>query len=407
MIGALAAASLSLFIDGTPRLVLAIVLLTMVLWVGEVLPLAATALLSSLLLILLADFEPRGVFSSYFDPVVVLLLGGFFLGVALQKHGLDELLAGLVMRRAGSRPASVLLALMLTTATFSMWISNTAATAIMLPIALGVVVKGPKASADNLARTLVLGVAFSANVGGIATPIGTTPNPIALRFLADAGYGVSFLGWMARMLPLALALVFVLWFILLRVFPIGGAPLDVPATASRLTGRQGLLIGIFVLTVVLWLTTDLHGVTAAVVAIVPIVLLFMFRLLDEQDIHKVGWPTLLLIGGGLALGEAASESGLDGVFAAAISGIVGGSGMVAFLIVGAAALALTVMASNTAAAVIMIPIVVQLGTDWGTSVPALTLLTAAVLSLDFMVPVGTPPNAMAYGTGRVNVAEMA
>lgn len=401
------AAALGSLVDGPAGVVLAILLGTMVLWVGEVLPLAATALLSSLALILVAGYSPGTVFASYFDPVVVLLLGGFFLGVALRKHGLDVYLADLVVRRAGTDPKWVLLAVMGATATFSMWISNTAATAIMLPIALGVAGIRDDRPGGNLAKVLVLGVAFSANVGGIATPIGTTPNPIALRFLADAGHSVTFLGWMVRMVPLVAAMVVAVWAILLRVYPVRDVRLDERPPLGHITRPQAWLVGVFALTVVLWLTTDIHGVPASVIALVPIVLLFVTRLLAESDIHDVGWPTLLLIGGGIALGEAVVASGLDSVFADAIRSVVTGQGFVAFLVVAAAALLLTVAASNTAAAVIMIPIVIQLGLGWGVPVQPLVMMTAAVLSLDFLVPVGTPPNAMAYGTGHVNVAQMA
>ncbi len=407
-LGALAAAGVSLLapVGGDARIVLAIVAFSMVLWVSETLPLAITAMGASLLLILLAGQEPADVFAAYFDPVIVLLLGGFFLGLGLSKHGLDQTLAAWVMRRAGNRPAMVLLAMMSTTAAFSMWISNTASTAIMLPIALGIVTANPGGQ-GNLARNLVLGVAFSANVGGIATPIGTTANPIALRFLAEAGAPISFLGWMARALPLAIFMVLALWVILLRVYPIGREALETPVAPAHLTPPQKLVLATFVLTVGLWLTTDFHGVPASVVAVVPIVLLFVLRVLEESDIGKAGWPTLLLIGGGLALGDAVTATGLDGVFAQSIERVVGDrGGLLAFAAVATASVIMTLFASNTAAAVIMIPIVIQLATTWNVPLQAMTMLAAVALSLDFLVPVGTPPNAMAYGTGHVSVVQM-
>ncbi len=409
-IGALLAAAISwaLPVAGDARIVLAILAFSMVLWVSETIPLAITALLASLLLILIARREPTEVFAAYFDPVIVLLLGGFFLGVALSKHGLDVVLAAAVTRKAGSRPALVLLAIMGTTASFSMWISNTASTAIMLPIALGIVAADTNGR-DNLARTLVLGVAFSANIGGIATPIGTPANPIALRFLTDAGAPITFFGWMARALPLAALMVAAAWLILLRVYPLGDAALDAPpGGAKRLTREQRLLLATFLLTVALWLTTDLHGVSAAVVAVVPIVLLALLGLVDDADIHKVGWPTLLLIGGGLALGDAVVASGLDGIFGGVVANVVGDRvGFVVFLAIATAGLIMTVFSSNTAAAVIMVPMVITLALAWGMPLEGITMLAAVALSLDFLVPVGTPPNAMAYGTGHVNVRQMA
>ncbi len=407
--GALLAAALSLAIpiETDARLVLAILAFAMVLWVSETVPLAITALASSLLLILVAGREAKPVFAAYFDPVVVLLLGGFVLGVALSKHGLDVTLATAMTRRAGGHPSRVLLAIMATTALFSMWISNTASTAIMLPIALGIVTANPGHS-SNLARTLVLGVAFSANVGGIATPIGTTANAIAIRFLSEAGASITFMGWMVRAVPLVVLMVVVLWWLLLRIYPLDRESLASAPRVEPMRREQWLVMSVFLLTVTLWLTTDLHGVSAPVVAVVPILLLAIIRLLDEDDLHKVGWPTLLLIGGGLALGDAITGSGLDALFGDLVANIVGGrGGVVAFAAVAVASLLLTVFASNTAAAVIMVPIAIGLAQLWDLPLQGITVVAAAALSLDFLVPVGTPPNAMAFGTGHVHVREMA
>lgn len=406
-VGGILAAALCLLapLGSEARIVLGILVLAMVWWIGEVLPLAITGLAASLLLIVVARRPAVDVFAVYFDPIIVLLLGGFVMGVALSRHGLDVALAGWLMRRAGTRPSVVLLALMTTTATFSMWISNTASTAMMLPVALGIVA-GNAGRSDNLARALVLGVAFAANIGGIATPIGTTANPIALRFLAEAGIHVTFLGWMVRTVPLALLMILVLWRILLIIYPPGPGQLHTPGEAPQIGATQRWVMTIFAITVVLWLTTDLHGIAASTVALLPIIALFGTRLLDEQDIGKAGWPTLLLIGSGLALGDAISATGLDALFARGLT-VMSVQGYVAFLVVAAASILMTLLASNTAAAVVMIPIVIQLGTAWSLDTTALTVMAAAALSLDFMVPVGTPPNAMAYGTGHISVAQMA
>ncbi len=394
-------------LDLSARWVLAILAFTMVLWISETMPLAITGLLASFLLIIIANRPTTDVFAAYFDPVIVLLLGGFVLGVAMQRHGLDATLAQLLLRRTGTHPRWILLGIMGITAAFSMWISNTASTAIMIPIALGIVAANPR-STENLPRTLVLGVAFAANVGGIGTPIGTTANPIALRFLADAGTSISFLGWMIRAVPLVILMVLTVWCLLLWVFPIGREPLAAPGAAHRLTRPQWGVLGVFLLTVALWLTTDLHGVSSAVVAVVPVVLLAGLRLFGEKDLHDVGWPTLLLIGGGLALGDAVTSVGLDRVFADGVAAVVGErGGLFAFAAIALGAVVMTVFASNTAAAVIMIPIVIGLATTWGIPLEGITMLAAAALSLDFLVPVGTPPNAMAYGTGHVSVAQMA
>ncbi len=404
ILGAGAAGLVGAQLPGEAGLVLAVLLATMVLWIGEVMPLAATGLLSSLLLILVGQ-DTSDVFTAYFDPVVVLLLGGFFLGVALSKHGLDVALADMVLARTGGSPRWTLLAIMLLTAVFSMWISNTASTAIMLPLALGLVVGHP--DEKGMAKGLVLGVAFSANVGGIATPIGTSPNPIALRFLRDAGHEVSFLEWMVRMTPLAFAMVFVLWGILLWLYPISGHARIKRRPRAGFSRDAWKVVALFAVTVGFWLTEHLHGLSPSVVSVGAVVGLFALGVLQENDIGAAGWPTLLLIGSSLALGDAVLATGLDGHMGRGLAALVDGQGWLAFLVVGVGALVLTIMGSNTAAAVIMVPIAMSLAAAWQAPVVPLTLMATAVLSMDFLVPMGTPPNAMAYGTGHVNVAQMA
>lgn len=406
-LAAAAAYGLVQFAPLTPdqRHVLGVTAFAMVLWVSETYPLAATALASSFLLVI-GGREMDAVFAAYFDPVVVLLLGGFFLGVALTRHGLDVALANRVLHRAGRRPSTVLLAVMVATAVFSMWISNTASTAIMLPIALGLVATQPNAPED-LPRAFVLGVAAAANIGGIATPIGTTANPLAISFLADAGVDVGFFDWMVRAAPLAVLMVVAAWAILLVVFPIGRTAIEPPAASEAFTRPQWGVMAVFLLTVVAWLTSDLHGHGAAFVALGAVLALFATGLVGQDDITKAGWPTLLLIGGGLALGEAIADSGLAGALADALAAhLLDAARAVVFIVVAITGVALTMFASNTATAVIMMPIAISLSDLLGLAALPLVMLSAVALSMDFLVPVGTPPNAMAYETGHVSVRQM-
>lgn len=385
------------------RAVIAILVAAMVLWVGEILPLGITALASSLALVLLVGTTPKAVFAAYFDPVVLLLLGGFLLGVALRRHRLDEALAVVTLRYVGTSPAIVLLALMGITAIFSMWVSNTATAAIILPIAASLVGAGP----PTRGRAFVLGIAAAANIGGVATPIGTPANAIALRFLADAGVAVTFLGWMARVVPLAIVLVLVAWLILLRTHPVGGERIVAPgASRGRLAAVQWRLMVLFAATVMAWLTVDWHGIDAAVVAGLAGVALFALRLLEEGDLSKVNWDTLLLIGGGIALGDAVQSVGLDDRLATSLADVGTAGSLVALAALVGVAILLTLVSSNTAAAVLLVPLALLWAGPWDVPVRDLAMVAAVAVSFDFLVPMGTPPNALARATGLVDVRGM-
>lgn len=409
---ALAVAALFYLASGglpdTARFVAALTGLGMVLWVSETLPLFATALIVSLLLVVPGGFGVDTVFGAYFDPAVVLIFGGFVMGVALQKHGLDRYLADLILTRTGDRPAAVLLGFMGLAAGFSMWITNTASTAILLPIALGVVsANGLTPGSSRYAKALVLGVAYGATIGGIATPVGSTPNPLAVRFLADAGSPISFLDWVVKLAPLAALMVLAAAGVLLWLYRPEVKRVKRDAAHPRIDRPMAAVMAIFFVTVALWLTTGIHGASAATVSVVPVALLFASRLLKEDDILKVDWGTLLLIGGSLALGEAVVTSGLADAMGTFLADALGGLPVIAvFFAVTMFAIGLTVFTSNTAAAAILIPIVIPLAAVLGVPATPLVLLVMAGVSMDFLVPVGTPPNAMAYATKAVRVKDM-
>jgi sodium-dependent dicarboxylate transporter 2/3/5 len=392
----------------TARWVAALVGFGMVLWVSETLPLFATALIVSLLLVVPGGFAIDAVFASYFDPAVVLIFGGFVMGVALQKHGLDRYLADLILSRTGERPAAVLLGFMALSAGFSMWITNTAACAILLPIALGVVVSnGLTPGSSRYGKALVLGIAYGATIGGISTPVGSTPNPLAVRFLADAGTPITFLDWVVKLAPLAALMVLSAAAVLLWLYRPEVERVKRDPTHPRLDRRMVGVMAVFFVTVALWLTTGIHGVSAAAVSMVPVAALFATRLLDEHDILRVDWGTLLLIGGSLALGQAVVSSGLADAMGVFLADGLGGLPVVAvFFLVTMFAIALTVFTSNTAAAAILIPIVIPLAAVLSVPATPLVLLVMAGVSMDFLVPVGTPPNAMAYATKAVRVKDM-
>ncbi|MBN3037093.1 MAG: DASS family sodium-coupled anion symporter [Candidatus Diapherotrites archaeon] len=407
---ALAVAALSLLyqlpFNANASAVLAITLFTAVLWFTEALPLHITALFAAFLLIAFGGQSAQNVFSPFFDPVVALLFGGFILALALQKHGLDERIAISFLSRLGCSPFKFLLGVMLVTAFLSMWISNTASTAMMLPIALAVVSK--LKDKRRFGALVALAVAYSANVGGLGTIVGTPPNAIAIKYLADYGVGVSFLGWMQHSLPFVAIFIPLMAAALFLFFRPNVQKIEFGHRLGRWTREQKGVLAVISLTVLLWVTTQLHGVHASAIAMLPPILLFASGLLEGRDFEKARWDILILIGGGLSLGAAVISVGLDAFVAEQLSAVMlGHSFFVVVLMVVVSSILLTVIASNTATAALFVPVIISLASVLGFDLKTLVMSGAMGTSLDFMVPVGTPPNAIAYSSGYVSMKEMA
>jgi len=390
------------------QIVLGILLISMVLWFSELIPLHATALLAAFLLVSFGGFAPKDVFNPFFEPVIVLLLGGFVLARALQKHGLDEFIALKFLKHTGSSPNKFLFGIMAVTAFLSMWISNTAATAVILPIGIVILSKnGLKPLKSNYGKALVLGIAFAATAGGIGTLVGSTPNVIAAKFLNENGIAFSFVDWMWHGVPLVVCLIPVIWFVLTRIYKPEIKKLKVIPFNKKLIKKQKWVLYIFAITVILWLTTGIHGVPANTISLVPIILLYLTGLLNTADFSKINWAALILIGGGLTLGLSMNAVGLDLLFANLIKSLIINQPIfLIFVIIGFFAIALTIFASNTAAAAVMIPIMIPLAISLGLDVRTIVVLAAIGVSLDFIVPVGTPPSAIAYSSGYVRVKDM-
>ncbi len=393
------------------RMALVLLVLAAGLWVTESMALGATSLLIALLQPLLGIRGFSDALAPFFDPVVVLLLGGFLLAIAVDKHDLDEKLGLAILQRLGTKPRRVVLGLMLTTAFLSCWISNTASAALMMTVAIPVAnrVTDPR---GNLQKIMVLGVAYAASLGGFMTLIGSPPNALAAAFLAGTSRKISFLGWSLYGLPLALVVIFAAWGFLFIRFPTKVTEIPIVEPASRdFTGWQKGTFTLFLVAVVLWLTETLHPLSSSMVSLAVAVALFATGLLKREDISRVDWNTLLLIGGGLSLGAALQESGLAAIltdYVLALQPLVGFVGMVVLLSVGT--LVFSMVASNTVSAALFMPIAINLAVAvGGADTPLLvvfTVLVAMSSSIDFMLPMGTPPNAIAYSTERVSMRDM-
>ena len=390
------------------------------LWTTEAVPLVATSFIIPLLQTLLGIQSFKAALTPFFDPVVMLLLGGFLLALAVEKNDLDEFFAYQMISKFKADARFMVLIFMVTTAFLSMWISNTASTALMLTMALRLT-ETVKDKRGNFSKILVLSIAYSATAGGLSTLVGTTTCAMAAGFLKDMiGYEITFLGWMGFGLPITLLMVLTIWVVLLAIFPIDVEEItSLSIHRKPLTEKGRLTLVVFIFSILLWITGRLpepitqalgwsgHGLSSSVVAGIIAVLLFASDIIDERDLGRANWSTLLLIGGGLSLGGALDVSGLVLRISDSLMLLTGGRPeIVTIALVAVFGLGISIFASNTASAGILLPIAISLGSTTSISPIILAVVIGISTSLDFMLPVGTPPNAIAYSTGKVSMRDM-
>ena len=381
------------------------------LWMTQALHLSVTALLVPLLAVLTGLMDLRTGLASFAHPIIFLFLGGFALAAALQRHGLDRALALAVLRLAAGRRDAAVALLFGLTALLSMWISNTATAAMMLPLALGLLrdEDGPPERAFVL-----LGVAYSANIGGIGTLVGSPPNAIAA-----AQAGIGFAEWMRIGVPLVLLLLPLMagaLFLVLR--PRLGVQTPLPATrphALDWTRGQRITLTVFGFTAAGWMGAAplgrLLGITADVdsaIALAAIVALVVSGAVGWRDIEaRTQWGVLLLFGGGLALSEVMTVSGASRFMAGALTAALQHAPTVLMLLgVVAFVVFLTELVSNTASAALLVPIFMGVAAALGLPPPLFAAAIAVSASCAFMLPVATPPNAIVYATDQVPQATM-
>ena len=403
----LAGAAACLFVDGewdsNRRLAAALLVVAATLWFTEVVPPFATALLVIFLgSIFLARplGDPELFLRPVASPVIALFFGGLVLALALAKRGLDRRMAALVIGRWGKNSTGLLWAVLGLTGVTSMFLSNTATTALLITM-LAPWLESPGHD-PHQKRRLGLAVAMAASIGGMATVIGTPTNAVAAGYLAANQHPVTFMGWMAWGLPLVLVLLGVSGWMLHRWIPVApeqGPNLEVPREPLN-TGDYGV-VGVGVVTVLLWMTDWWHGLPAAYIALIPVSAFFLFGILSAGDLRRLDWDVLLLIAGGFALGSALEKSGLAGDVARALSH--GEQAWQVALSLGGLALVLSVFMSNTAAASLLVPVAGSVGVMDQTLA---VLLTAFCCSLGMSLPVSTPPNALMHSRGWVQTRDL-
>ncbi len=348
------------------------------------------------------------ILATFSSPVIMLFLGGFFLAMAATKYQLDLNMTKWVLKPFGNRFLPLMLGLMLVTALFSMFMSNTATTAMMFAILAPILKHIP---AEDKGRTaLALAVPFAANIGGIGTPIGTPPNAIALQYLTG-GNQIGFGTWMSFAVPFVVVLLFIAWFFISRLFPSNTSHVKLDYTTGFRKHPKAIVVYItFALTVLLWMLDFLHGMNAYIVALFPVAVFTAARIITAQDLKRIQWDILWLMAGGIALGLGLEKSGL----ARHIVQTVPFSELSPLTVLVMATLVTLLMAnfmSHTATANLLLPIFAALAVSF----PSLTgmggermLLLGATFaaSLGMSLAISTPPNAIAYGSGEIRSRDM-
>lgn len=407
---------------------LAIFLLAALLWILEPVPVFATSILIiTLELIMISnkglhmfrapveghDFgtliKYTDIFSSFSSPIIILFMGGFALAISASKYELDNNLARVLLKPFGSQPKFIMLGLMLITACFSMFMSNTATTVMMLAL-LGPIVASAEAG-DKGIKALVLCIPIAANTGGIATPIGTPPNAIALQYLTGE-HSISFLKWMMMGLPFVIVQLTIAWFLLQRLFPSSQAQMTLKLKGSFSKTWRAITVYItFAGTILLWMTTSLHGMNTYVVAIIPLAVFTLTGIMGKEELKLINWDVLWLVAGGIAIGIALDKTGL----ALALAHAINYEALSPMLVIITLALVCWLMAnfmSNTATANLLMPIAAAIGTSMSSlqsvgGIQGLLVVVAFSASLGMILPVSTPPNSLAYSTGLIESKDMA
>jgi len=418
------------------NVVLSLLFVVGVLWVMETIPLVATSLMIPVIGVLALNLSAKGLLAPFAEPVIFLFLGGFIISKAMNKTGLDKWISLNIVRISPDNPRVLMLLMMTITAFLSMFMSNTATAATMIPIAVAVTDKlkvnkeVDEAKIEKYGKALILGIAYSASLGGIGSAIGTPANPIAIALLSQyAGVTISFSQWFIFGLPIVILMLPLIWLYLWIVFK-PEVPKDSISDAKdavkkelenmgHLQKKQIYVLSVFILALILWfLEGTIHDYlfptfSSSIVAIIAAVLLFIpavfsdTKVLEGKDVNDLNWNAILIFGGGLTLGVILTESGAGDLIAYSLEEIGISSGIVFIALIAVVGIVLTFIASNTGSASILVPLVIPLGLLFDISPVLLAVVAAIGSSVDFMLPQGTPPTMIAYSTEKYTVKEMA
>ena len=355
----------------------------------------------------------KGVMATFADPVIMLFIGGFVLAIAATKTGLDAQLAKVLLRPFGKRSEMVLLGFLLITGLFSMFVSNTATAAMMLTFLTPVFRQLPPEGKGRIA--LAMSIPVAANLGGMGTPIGTPPNTIALKYLNDPeglNLGLGFGQWMMFMVPLVIVLLLMSWRILLKMFPFSQKTIELHIDGEmKHDAHSYIVIVTFFVTVALWLLDRLTGINSYTVAMIPFMVFALTGVINKRDLEQINWSVIWMVAGGFALGYGLNASGLA---ANVVESIPFGdfSPMLILLLGGAICYVLSNFISNSATAALLMPILAMVCGAMGDKLapiggtPTVLIGVAIAASSAMILPISTPPNALAYATGYVQQKDM-
>ena len=412
---------------------IAIFVFAALMWMFEVIPNWTTSLLVIVVMLLSVSDKGLGFFckpeygtlvdyksimASFADPVVMLFLGGFVLAIIASKYGMDAAIAKVLLGIFGKKPKMVLLGFLIVIALFSMFMSNTATAAMMLAFLAPVLKSLPEDETGKVG--LALAIPVSANLGGIGTPIGTPPNAIALGALENAGYQISFVTWMTRMVPYVIIMIAIAWVLLQVFFPFKSdrIELKIEVKQRQKTWKDYVAWITFFVTILLWVTESLTGINSNVVALIPLAVYTATGVFEKSDIKEINWSVLWLVAGGFALGTGLNKTGL----AATLINAIPFSTMnvvVVMIIAGLICYLLSNFISNSATAALLVPILVVVGTAMADptaannaqfmalgGMNAMIPFIAVCASIAMLLPISTPPNAIAASTGLVQTKDM-
>jgi sodium-dependent dicarboxylate transporter 2/3/5 len=416
--------------------VIAVIVLMLTWWLSEAVPIPVTALLPIVLLPILGVDDLKSVTSNYGHPIVFLFFGGFVIAIAMQKWGLHKRIALNILRRTGTHANGIILGFMLATAFLSMWISNTATTVMMLPIAYSVLtlILGEGADKKSISKphmvfsmSLMVAIAFAANIGGTATLTGTPPNAIFAGYIENTfGYEISFATWMAFGLPFSLLMLGIAWWVIcFLVYPSKLGRID---GAEELIAKEYLNLGkmssqekavciVFCSTALLWIFKGLlpiSNVKDTMISVGAAIVLFLIPqrgkpefLLNWDDMKALPWGILLLFGGGLSIAGAMGKVGLIEIVGQNISSLsMYGLAVVIFVVI-ASVLLLTECMSNLALITIFLPVLGGVALALGENPLLFAIPATLASSCAFMLPMATPPNAIVFASGYIRIIQMA
>jgi sodium-dependent dicarboxylate transporter 2/3/5 len=418
-----------------PWRVAAVAMLLAIFWLSEAAPISVTALLPIVLFPTLGVSTIEAAAAPYANPIVFLFLGGFIIALAIERWNLHRRIALTVLSKVGAREDLQIGGFMIATAALSMWVSNTATAALMLPVALSVVPRLADGSVDPAKRgfavALLLAVAYGASIGGVATLIGTPPNALLAGFMSETyGVQIGFAQWMLLGLPLSLVMLLLCWLMLTRwLFPVAQQELPGARAAIREELRkmgpasiaEKRVAVVFGLTALLWITRPVLSsqfpalqLSDTTIAVVGALSLFFIPngirknefILTWEYAERLPWGVLLLFGGGLSLAAAVAGSGLAEWIGSELSGLQGWPVFLLVLTVTVLIIFLTELTSNIATAATFLPVVAALAVSLGQNPLLLAIPAMLAASCAFMLPVATPPNAIVFGSGYLTIPQM-